>query len=996
MASITEAFATVFRDYVTDGVPASGENEPAKSEIRAIGPVIESALSTIGIGALVDVVYATKAGLDADLAHAANSVGLVYGDSTDANNDLYVKSGASGSGAWTNTGALHSIIDGLAQPYVDAAVAAAAGAAASGLNNLWKDSHFRALYDALPTIAGTTTTLKLDGQARVLLTAGTVSWDLVSSPFGNPAPLCTEASTDFYISLAELGVRVGQTVTLKAGIVGASGSNFSARLFARASDSGTVTGSGAATALAGTGAYVEGDVAPLTIPAGTTVLMLRVARTSGSGTVAVCALQAVLGALARPMDENRATSFKAVQAAVQAAANGTTANRNAALSSLAFDASKNLINPNDPDVKLGHFIDFSSGVPTANAAYNASGFIPVVPGQTYTVSFGHQRAFYDTRYQYVSGTNDTSNTTGTTFVVPAGCYYMRQGASLAAWGTFQLEAGSTKTSFAAFSRKLKAASVPGNAPDSFNAESIVIEKLTPLDRSKNLFNPDDPDVLPGYYVAYNTGIPAANATYTASGFIPVTAGADYTVSYAHQRAFYTAEKVYISGTNTLAPATFTAPAGAAFVRVTVQAIGVDSFQIEAGTSATAFEPYYAPRIGYGALPPDLETARDRLAAVTTPAGAPLSNPYKPEHLRNCNYRLMKRLLGESAQLVISAAGDSFTHNTSRWIGPFTNYLTAKYGDAGGGWCGFGFATSAGQSEPWTAPNQPAYRQGNARPATYPTTLFGSMTSTYSWTAGASPDLAVVTLSQAGDYITQGMPATPVHNGCDLLFIGTADGQIRWRWGSGSWTTENVQGTVGQLQKISLAAGIPAGAGTLTVEWVAGTVKLCGVNLLSAADGVRVNKLACTGSRVSQWAAAPAVEWERGLGFLGHHCFVYMDGTNSQAAGASGTTWGNDIETVVTRVRSATPGVDVLLATPPENQRGFGISMVTYATEGRDRAQALRACFYDMQDLFGDALDPNEYASDGDLPLFNADDTHPEPLTGGRSLVVGFLKCVELF
>lgn len=124
MGSITEQFAHAFRNFASDGVPSSGVNEPEKAEIRAIGPVIEAALGTIGLGS-VNVVKTTRALLDADLAHGADSTAIVYADSTDANNDLYVKVGASGTGSWTNTGALHLIIGGLAQPYVDEAQAAA-------------------------------------------------------------------------------------------------------------------------------------------------------------------------------------------------------------------------------------------------------------------------------------------------------------------------------------------------------------------------------------------------------------------------------------------------------------------------------------------------------------------------------------------------------------------------------------------------------------------------------------------------------------------------------------------------------------------------------------------------------------------------------------------------------------------------------------------------------------------------------------------------------
>lgn len=129
MGAVKDQIDYAMRDHNTDGVAASGIHDVVKSDVRAIGPLIETALANIGLGSMLSVAYATKAELDADLAHDADSVGLVYSDGTDANNDLYVKTGASGAGAWTNSGALHDIIGGLAQPYVDAAEAA--GAAAS-------------------------------------------------------------------------------------------------------------------------------------------------------------------------------------------------------------------------------------------------------------------------------------------------------------------------------------------------------------------------------------------------------------------------------------------------------------------------------------------------------------------------------------------------------------------------------------------------------------------------------------------------------------------------------------------------------------------------------------------------------------------------------------------------------------------------------------------------------------------------------------------------
>lgn len=118
-----EQLKTAFRKFVVEGVPASGPNEPDKSEIltglNQLGSDVSALAAQAGLGALVDVIKETEAALDGDLAHAADTIAMVYGDASEINNDLYAKVGAPGTGSWTNTGALHSIMEGLAQPYVD-------------------------------------------------------------------------------------------------------------------------------------------------------------------------------------------------------------------------------------------------------------------------------------------------------------------------------------------------------------------------------------------------------------------------------------------------------------------------------------------------------------------------------------------------------------------------------------------------------------------------------------------------------------------------------------------------------------------------------------------------------------------------------------------------------------------------------------------------------------------------------------------------------------
>lgn len=135
MGTIRDAIETAFSDYLTPGVESSGLKQPKKSEIRAIGAAIESALAVAGLGATVSVSYATRSSLDADLDWDAGSLGLAYADGTDANNDIYVKSGDSGEGSWTLTTILHDIVALLIQGYVDD-VETAADAVADSLQEI--------------------------------------------------------------------------------------------------------------------------------------------------------------------------------------------------------------------------------------------------------------------------------------------------------------------------------------------------------------------------------------------------------------------------------------------------------------------------------------------------------------------------------------------------------------------------------------------------------------------------------------------------------------------------------------------------------------------------------------------------------------------------------------------------------------------------------------------------------------------------------------------
>jgi hypothetical protein len=110
MGNIVDQINLAFRDFVTEGVASSGLHDVDKRDVRAIGPMLEAAIAATSLGTMVDVIKTTRTLLEADLAWGPNTVALVYADANDSNNDLYVKSGASGSGSWTLTSALHGVL----------------------------------------------------------------------------------------------------------------------------------------------------------------------------------------------------------------------------------------------------------------------------------------------------------------------------------------------------------------------------------------------------------------------------------------------------------------------------------------------------------------------------------------------------------------------------------------------------------------------------------------------------------------------------------------------------------------------------------------------------------------------------------------------------------------------------------------------------------------------------------------------------------------------
>lgn len=249
---------------------------------------------------------------------------------------------------------------------------------------------------------------------------------------------------------------------------------------------------------------------------------------------------------------------------------------------------KNLFNPNDPDLDSGRFVNNVTGALDPNASYIATGYIPVTAGATYTSNSTNQLwAWYDLSKKFISGGTTATKT------APAGAAFLRESTAVG-HSTFQVEAGSSATTYAAYSAKIPAAQLGTLGTGSIADKAVTPEKTSFITTGKNKFNKDTATV--GIYVG-DDGLIDSNASYAASDYIPVTPGVTYYTPYFRFTCYFDANKNLLAGGAGNVGTTFTPPAGAAYVRLTLPPALVNSYQVEVGTAPTSYEPYRNQLVG---------------------------------------------------------------------------------------------------------------------------------------------------------------------------------------------------------------------------------------------------------------------------------------------------------------------------------------------------------------------------------------------------------------
>lgn len=247
-----------------------------------------------------------------------------------------------------------------------------------------------------------------------------------------------------------------------------------------------------------------------------------------------------------------------------------------------------------------HYLD--GQVVTGHPTYCASDFIPVEPNTDYyfTKVINQHYAFYDINKNWIGPSTNGGASTGQVVRTPANAAYMRVTLNMTDVASAQIEKGTAGTSYEPYGYTidylvLKSSNIPDGIIDKnhIKDQAVSLKSIEGAELGKNLFNKDN--VTPDKYVMYSNGQLGDNTNYVATDYIEVEPNTQYTRNYSHQMAFYDANKTYISGINVdwsnTGVTTFTTPANAKYVRLTVAKTAVDTFQLEKGSVATSYEPY---------------------------------------------------------------------------------------------------------------------------------------------------------------------------------------------------------------------------------------------------------------------------------------------------------------------------------------------------------------------------------------------------------------------
>ena len=267
---------------------------------------------------------------------------------------------------------------------------------------------------------------------------------------------------------------------------------------------------------------------------------------------------------------------------------------------------RNLFNPNDSNIIVDGYYN-SSNVLTTNVGNYQTGFIPVETNTDYTSNdtTGFVN-WYDNEFTFIQSTPSATFLSQGYVTSPNSAGYARFVTSSQYWNKFQVEKGRVKTDYVAYSYpKISSNHLGVISKGKIDNLSIDLEDTTFCEKGKNLFNPNDNNVLLGIYYN-NQNVLTTNGTFNQTGFIKVKTNTDYTSNdTARFVNWYDNEFTFIQSTPSatfLSQGYVTSPNSAGYARFVTTVSNWHNFQVEEGRVQTEYEGYKAPKISEDVLP----------------------------------------------------------------------------------------------------------------------------------------------------------------------------------------------------------------------------------------------------------------------------------------------------------------------------------------------------------------------------------------------------------
>lgn len=237
----------------------------------------------------------------------------------------------------------------------------------------------------------------------------------------------------------------------------------------------------------------------------------------------------------------------------------------------------------------------ASGVVTSASGFYASDFISINPSSAIYKNPYNSVAWYDASKIFIS-----LSTAGVRALTsPANAYYVRITISptdpYKTIDTAQVELGTVETAYASYTTTITVSQISNFLSTMLTQQLSDANFILPLYYktipNKNLFVKTT--VISGKYISHTDGAAANAAGYYASDWIAVLPNTAYHKNTYDQIAFYTSNKVFISGIAN-ANYSFTTPANAYFTRMAINAspgigAGLESAQLEIGNAETVYE-----------------------------------------------------------------------------------------------------------------------------------------------------------------------------------------------------------------------------------------------------------------------------------------------------------------------------------------------------------------------------------------------------------------------